>query len=589
MKKFVKSVLALGVFSALTVSTTHAATYKVIDKGAAEKLKYTYSQQENNIGEMAISGTDVYNFPVQFQHFDDDDFKAIVQLASISHERIHALEDIENEELLRAGNPTANDLSWAILFLESRSSNINYQKVGDVIALVNFGDKSEEFTVYDSFFPATEQYTRSTVDYINGVTDQGWIYGNGSAPYLPINFTETDDDGGDVTLWLREFTTRAFFSSDKGKTILPLMAPESLYGGESVVLDMTDNGIAVGYASTSFRNGVITFINNEDGGCVDPEKLKKLPLEACIQNSSSTMYNTEAFKWNVDANGEVSSEALGYLVTPHPNDTRTNVSVAQAVNSHGVAVGYAKGWIDETVTEPKERENSLTYAVIFKDGKVSDFTEDHSKYYNSRAYDINDAGIAVGHAVTASSGGAKERFYYVDTNVENPTMVLPEGFFTGSSSTARAINEQGFIVGEGQVETHNENSASPRRKHAFIYDTTAKTFTDLNDLLPCLSEYTVIEARDINENNEISATAIVKVHRRDSKGELMYDSNGGALVEDVTRAIKMSPIVGEIEDCSTVEEKVVRKGAGFEGGSLCLIFILGFLRRSKIKGLVFIK
>jgi len=578
MNKFIKSVLTLSISSILAASTVNAATYQIIDKGAAEKLKYTYSQQENNVGQMAISGTDVYNFPVQFQYFDEEDFDDIVKLAAIQHESVHELDDIEDEAALRAGTPTGNDLSWVIQFLSTKSSDSFYQKHGDIIAMTNFGGESVEFTVYDQYFEGTQQYTRSTVDYINGVTDQGWIYGNGSAPFLPLPFTESDGD--EVTHWLSEFTTRGFFSSDQGETIIPILPPETLYGGESAVLDISNNGIAVGYASTEINQNAIDFIEDVDGGCSDPDNLKDTPIEACIQRIAGTMYNTEAFKWIVDANGEVSTQALGYLVTPHVDDTRQIVSIAQAVNSHGVAVGYSTGWIDETETNPSVNEGSNTYAVIFKDGEVTDFTEDHGKQFESRAYDINDAGIAVGHATTISNGSYRTKFYYVDTNVENPEMILPEGYFSGSASTARAINEHGFIVGEGEVETHNDSATNPRRTHGFLYEISTDTFTNLNDFLPCLSEYTVIEARDINENNEISATAIVKAHRRNSKGELMYDANGDALVEDVLRAVKMSPVSGgEIEDCSKVDEKVERKGAGFGFLTICSLFLLGLSRR----------
>ncbi len=581
MKKFVKSVLTLSVSSALMLSTANAATYKIIDKGAAEKLKYTYSQQENNVGEMAISGTDVYNFPVQFQYLDEDDYDQIVRLAEVQNEIVHELEDIEDEDALRAGNPTANDLAWAIRFLKAQNSSLYYQKHGDVIALTNFGGESVEFTVFDQYFEGTETYTRSTVDYINGVTDQGWIYGNGSSPFLPVAFTE--DDGDEVTLWLNEFTTRGFLSPDRGETIIEILPPENRYGGESAVLDINDNGVAVGYASTEINEDAVELIEDEDGGCKDPDSLKNLPFEACVQRIAANIYNTEAFKWVIDNEGVVSTEALGYLVTPHPDDTRQRVSVAQAINNHGVVVGYSTGWIDETETEPSEREASSTYAVVFKDGEVKDFTEDHGKYFESRAYDINDAGIAVGHAVTISNGSYRNKFYYVDTNEESPQMVLPKGFFTGSASTARAINEHGFVVGEAQVETHNDSTSNPRRTHGFLYDINTDTFSDLNSFLSCTSEYTVIEARDINENNEISATAVVKVHRRDAKGEFMYDADGEAMMEDVVRAVKLAPIAGEIEDCSEVEEKVERKGAGLGSFSALALLLFGFARRFSLK------
>lgn len=581
MKKFLKSVLTLGISSALAASSVHAATYQIIDKGAAEQLKYTYSQQENNVGEMAISGTDVYNFPVLFQYLDSDDLDNIVRLANTQHLSIHELEDIENEDALRAGTPTANDLSWVIQFLKSKNADSYYQKYGDIIAMTNFGGESVEFTVFDQKFEGTESYTRSTVDYINGVTDQGWIYGSGSAPFLPMDFTEADGD--EVTFWLSEFTTRGFLSPDQGQTILPIMPPENRYGGESAVLHINNNGVAVGYASTIINENAIAFIEDDDGGCADPDRLETLPLEACVQTISATMFNTEAFKWNIDASGVVSGEALGYLVTPHPDDRRQFTSVAQAINNHGVAVGYATGWVDENETEPSVNERTSTYAVIFKNDTVKDFTDDHGKYFDSRAYDINDVGIAVGHATTVSNGSFRTKFYYVDTNAETPEMILPQGYFTGSASTARAINEHGFIVGEGQVETHNDNCRNgtcqtPRRTHGFLFDINTDTFTNLNDFLPCLSEYTIIEARDINENNEISATAIVKIHRRDSKGELMYDSSGDALMEDVVRAVKMAPVAGEIEDCSKVENKIERQGAAFGLFTIGSLFLFGLVR-----------
>ncbi len=202
--------------------------------------------------------------------------------------------------------------------------------------------------------------------------------------------------------------------------------------------------------------------------------------------------------------------------------------------------------------------------------------------FDSRAYDINDAGIAVGHVKTYVNGNLHTKFYHVDTTEFDTgmTMIRPDDFFNGSSSTARAINENGIIVGEGEVETHNDSSSAPRRKHAFMYDIGSKTFTDLNDFLTCTTDYTIIEARDINDNNEISASALVKVPRRDAKGELMLDkTTGEQLVEDVVRAVTLKPITGEIEDCSKVEEKVEREGAGLGFISFFALLTFGFSRR----------
>ncbi len=587
MNQFLKSILALGITSALGMSAVNAETYEVFDKGDVSSLKYTYAQQENINGEAAISGTDIYNFPVQYQYLDEDDYDAIVLLAKNSHEAVHELNDIENETALRNENPTANDLSWIIRFLRARENNTLYQEVGDVFAMTNFTGQTVLFNVFDEKFTGSDTFTRSTKEYISGITDEGWVYGNASAPYLPLDFTESDGD--EVTHWVRKFTTRGFFSPDGGASIIEIIPPsetdlpeDQRLGGESAILDISESHIAVGYASTSIDQAAIDFITDETGGCADPDILDDLPYSVCVQRIISSVYNTEAIKWTIDADGIVASEVLGQLVTPHEDDEREYVNYAQAVNNSGVAVGYAHGWVDENETDPSKNESRNFYAVVYKNGEVKDYTDDHGKYFDSRAYDINDAGIAVGHVNTFVNGNKRTKFYHVDTNAENMVMEFPTDFFTGSSSTARAINEKGMIVGEGEFETHNDsNGANPRRTHGFLYDTTAKTFTDLNSFLACDSGYTVIEARDINDANEISATALIKVPRRDSKGNLMVDDKGEQLMEDVVRAVTLKPTDGEIEDCSKVEEKIERQGAGFGLTGIVLLMFAGLRRRFK--------
>jgi hypothetical protein len=602
MNKFFKSILALGITSALGLQTVNAATYQVIDKGAVSILKYTYSQQENNNGEAAISGTDIYNFPVQFQYLDEDDFDDIITLADRVHEDVFELNDIEDEAALRAGNPTANDLTWVISYLRSKSTLTQYQKIGDVYAMTNFNGDTELLNIFDKKFDGTDSYTRSTKEYINGITNEGWVYGNASAPYLPYAYTVTKNSGDDVVgdviyNWRRDFATRGFFSPDSGATVIEIIPPseidlpeEQRFGGISAILDISDSHYAVGYGSTSIDQKSQEFIFDTSGETDDDEKDNgcekqgylddnNITFEDCAQLSVSGSYNTEAIKWTIDAAGTVTSETLGHLVTPHEDDEREFINYAQAINNSGVAVGYAHGWIDGDETEPSATESRNLYAVVYKDGEVKDFTDDHREYFDSRAYDINDNGIAVGHATTFVNGSQRTKFYYVDTNAETMKMVLPEDFFLGSSSTARAINENGKIVGEGEVETHNDSTGSPRRTHGFIYDTTSETFTDLNDFLTCDSAYTIIEVRDINDLDEISATALVKVARRDSKGDLVLDAKGEQTFEDVLRAVSLKPTDGEIEDCSEVVEKVERQGAGLGLTSLFLLMFAGLRRR----------
>ncbi|WDE01432.1 DUF3466 family protein [Thalassomonas actiniarum] len=576
MKKFVKSILAAGITSALCIANANAATYQVIDTGEVSGLEYTFAQKENVQGAKSLAGSNIYNFPVQYQYLDDDDFDNIDDYAESRHESVIDLKDLEDLTALKAGTPTGNDLAWARIWL-SAVSDTKYQKVGDSAVLLNVNGETEEITIFDTTFD-DGQLTRSTTNTVYGITNEGWVFGTASAPYLPLDFTESDGD--EVTHWVRDFTTRAFLTTDNGNTIKSILPEEASYGGESGILDINDNRVAVGFASTKlYINTVEDFIEDE---CADPDYIDDIPVEVCLQSARNGLYHLSAYKWTLDESGDViSSEDLGMLVTPHEDDERVYTATAQAINNHGVAVGFADGWVDENETSPSEGETRSTYAVVFKDGEVTDFTEDHGEYYASRANDINDEGIAVGYVTTIISGEIKTKFYYVDTNAENMQMVFPDDYFTGSASIAEAINENGMIVGTGEVETHNTSSTNPRRRHAFLYNMNDDSFVNLNDLLPCDSAYTIVEATDINEDNEIFATAVVKNERRDAKGELMRDANGEIDVEDVVRAVKLVPIDGDIEGCNSVVEKVERSGAGF--GLLSLFAMLTFGLRRKLK------
>lgn len=596
MNKFVKTLLSLSIFSAIAVSQAHAATYRIIDKGAAETHKNTFGQQENNSGEMVIAGTGAFNFPVQYEFLTESDYDNIILTANSSHELIFAVDDIENESALRNGVPTENDLFWVISYLQSLDSNFLYQKFGDVAALINLNGDSEELVIFDEPIGEESLLTRSTIDIVEGITDQGFVYGSASAPYLPFELTNdqnTEDTSDDVTVsyWVREFDLRGFYSPDFGQTIIELAAPELTYGGISSVSDLNENGLAVGFASISIPEQVSAALSSASENCEDTESLETTPLIVCIDNvlvsnglTSSNLYSTQAVQWQIGDGDNVVPEELGYLITPHINDTRELTSQALAVNNTGVSVGLAQGWFDNDVANGQEspsiNEAKSNYAVVFKDGLVADFHDDHEEYFNSRATDINNNGIATGYTQTLINGFSRNVFFHIDTtSIETMRMVLPDGFFTGSSSEASSINDRGFIVGKAEFETSVGDSQ--RREHGFIYDITRDIFTDLNTLLPCDSEYTIIEANNINDNNDISASALIRVQQKDAFGDDVIDSNGDPVFEEVVRAVKMEVIEGEIETCTddTENEIVERQGASVSFGLLFILSVLGFRRK----------
>lgn len=585
MNKFLKSVIALGVASSILSFTSQGATYQVVDTTSITSHKYTKSKALNAEGSMAIAASSRYNFPVQFDLLTENDFQAIENLAALTNETNTLLNDIEDSAALRAGTPTGNDFAWVIKYLQESKqvNNSLYQKLGDNNVVLNQNGVNTDITIFDQALPSGD-LSKSTNDFTYGITSDNWLYGRASAPYLPNDFT--DSNGNELTYWTREFSSRGFLTLDNGNTIKSVIPPENNYGGESGILKINDNHVGVGYVSTSIKQTVLDSITSDSGGCADPEVLKNITFAVCVEQAkqsagSGGAYSLEAAKFTFDEQGNVTNtELLGNLVTPNIDDARVFKSYAQAINNHGVAVGFATGWLFNDVTEPSSNERTNLYAVMYKDGKAISFTKDSEKEFDSRAFDINDAGIAVGHVTKSINGSFRTKFYYVDTNNPELNLVLPKDFFTGSASTASAINEQGLIVGEGEVETHSDTSTNPRRRHGFLYDMNSDKFSDLNSFLSCNSDYTIISASDINENNEISATAVVKVDRRDAYGNLIKDSNGNQLSEDVFRAVTLKPIAGEVEDCSKVEEKIKRRGAGFGLFSLLLLPLV-MIRRYK--------
>ncbi|MEY8201049.1 MAG: DUF3466 family protein [Colwellia sp.] len=605
MKQFAKNILALGVTSALSVgflNFSHAATYEVVDKGNAENLEYTYGKKQNNQGVMAVSGTNIYNFPVQYKHLSDNDYTSIKNFALSRHDYEFGLEEIENFDALKAGEPTANDLAWIKLYLQEGNTsgsnpNFEYQIVGDTAAMINLGDgsQSSEIRIFDTDFDgnysAGNVITRSTVDVIEGVTDDGIIFGTATAPYLPIDGVVTDSDNILKSHWVREHGQRGFFSRDNGVTIYPVEPIETRYGGGiSAVFDMNENGSAVGYSSYKLSELREEYVLDETGGCADPSILDDIPEEICVQKVQSDMYHIQAFKATLSADNVVETVQLGLLVTPHADDDRAFTSQALAVNNNGVAVGYAHGWNNRDVITPAENEQmNGSYAVLFKDGKVFDFNQIHYDLSNSvfpfsKAHDINDNGLVVGY--TTNIDTRVKKFFYVDTNVPESEMeiIIPKDFFTSSKSTAFAVNSSGIIVGEAEIETHNDSANNPRRTAGFMYDTSSDSpvITNINDLLTCDSEYNVLQANDINDEGLISATAVVKSDSYDAKGILRVDESGVPVRIDVFRAVLLKPKPdGVVEDCGAVEEKIEKQGASISSIVLLSLFAVFGLRRRK--------
>jgi hypothetical protein len=145
---------------------------------------------------------------------------------------------------------------------------------------------------------------------------------------------------------------------------------------------------------------------------------------------------------------------------------------------------------------------------------------------------------------------------------------FPDDFFLGSSSIALDINNNGLVVGYGEVDA----SLTGRRNEGFLYDTTTAEFFGVRELISCDSPYTIVQANSINDNNQIAATALYQGPARDSRGEIILDSAGNAVQVELVTAVKLEPIPGgEIDNCDAAVDTINRERQGAS-----VAWILGF-------------
>lgn len=635
MNKFVKSGLFLSVFSALSgISySAVAAKYTVEPVAALDDYENSYGVGINNSGHTVSAVTDFYKFPIQFDKLSLSDFLSIINKSILESNRTFGLTtfggfdaDFDDdavsqlEDDFRQGNLNGNDQAWIKKYLQDTPSNLN-QRIGIGQVAVNKGSVIK-LDLADQALTAEGELSHSTDNVVNGITDNGWIFGQTTAPSLPkepLTFNINAQTEVVINAWVREFDFQGYISLDNGENLTNLEGPANLYGGFSRVENIArskDNTFyyAVGSASISYNPATLSNIelcdDLSDGvGNIDnitqallnglsQTDINNLAItfypDYCRQSFRSNLFNIDAYLWKLNENGDViEGEALGKLIEPHPFDTRQHTSVATAVNSSGVIVGYSPDWVFEQPFDIDESsqiaiENTsptVINAVIFNNGEVIDITGEEYQRSTSRAFDINDEGVVVGVVSTLFTGIRKDRFFYYDMNAENPEVIIPDGLFSGAASEARAINNNGMVVGEVEFERHLDSGGvtKPRRRHGFVYDINTDEFFDLNDLTECSSKYEIVEVSDINDNGEIIATAFFNTERRDAIGEIEYDDNGEPLTENVLQAVKLTPIAnGTIDSCpeEDTEGLIERQGA-----SLYWLFVLliGFsvFRRTK--------
>jgi hypothetical protein len=406
--------------------------------------------------------------------------------------------------------------------------------------------------------------------------------GAGEGLYYTVPYTLTD--GTETAFVVNDFSNRGFVGI-QGKTV-PLLPIDTTLGGISEAYDINENNQVVGYGTTALESASLqTAVDN----CSDEDLRADVPFESCIKtlidSYSANLVATSQTRgmiWQLDNDGEVlASTELGILLTPDADDTTIYASRAVAINDNGIAVG--------TSSAEYEISNVIinrSFATIFDGEQLINLTPEAdetalrtlSSPLVSSAVDINNDNLVVGYQLKSVNGNVRTKFFVYDMDVGE--LIFPADFFLGSSSAPLSVNNNGLVVGYGEVDA----SRSARRNSGFLYDHNNQTFTDINTLLACDSPYTILQGNGINDNNEIIATARVETEIRDAKGQILLGDDGNTIIREAVIAVKLEPIPGgQVDSCELPANSQTRDRQGASMSWLLLLagfaFGAGRIRR----------
>lgn len=536
--------------SLLTSTAVNAAKYTVQELPLAEEGLNAFSTAINNDGDVLSTVKSPFNPALDLTLIDFDAESVASTLTDVDSARV--------------GNFNEEDYATLYSFIKLNEGSQFFQQLAEVRSFLNDNGEATALKAFDFIDPDLGQLSQS-VDIIGkSNNDFDAVVGVSTAAYYKFDYSNISGD--DFTFVVHDFGKRGFVELN-GQTV-GLEPIDTTLGGVSDALDINNSFEVVGYGSTEVLESFQTVVDN----CNDPDTRGDIPVESCVTTQLDFgiegNFQRRAMIWRLDSDGNLlETKQLGLLLTPESDDERVYSSRAQAINDNGIAVGTSNDYFRDSTTDVRD------FAAIFDGEEVIGFT-DHQEYLSSTATDINNNDMVVGYAVITINGFNRTKFFVHDYQADVTT--YPDDFFRSSTSIARAVNDNNLVVGDGEVDS---NLIGARRSEAFIYDINSSEFTNLNDMLGCDSPYTIVQANDINNNDEIAATAVVRREQRDIRGELRLDDSGNPIFDDSIVSVKLSPIAGgSIDECQLVEEKLERKGGTFYFLPIILLFA-GFLRR----------
>jgi len=548
---------------ALAVFASQAEVYQVSELGLVEGYKSSFSAGINNNNQTVGTASNQFNYPVD--------------LAAVNYEAAFITANLTAAEIeeVKKGNVNARALAVLVGYLKNAAADFSVQRFSDAFPMRY--DLRQQIKLRET------KSVQTNYEYFVDIADDGTMLGYASAPFVKQPFTpaatEATPNPATQQLWVPEdgFMQSLVLNGASRHVLQPLYT--NYGGGISLARAMSNSGYIVGTGSISLDASVATLLDTSCTGATEP---KAICYYRAIGSVAAAPYRISGLIWRLDANGVPGpATELGYLGdknTGKPH-TRTDYSAVvynsapSDVNDAGIAVGVSVYSDSDQI-----RYNPFTFtdgifsvnqATVFQGSELTMIT-DVKEWESSRAFSINNKNIIVGAARKIWYQGP-DRFFVYDLNTQK--LSFPTDLFGTANTIPVAINDNNQVVGTTEAFT---TGSSIRRNVAFWYDMNTQSFKDLNTLLPCNSGYTLVSAQDINDKNVIVATAIKKVDQRDVKGEIIKDSAGNAVQEEIAVAVQLTPVPnGTPDNCTTeLDQGYERKGGSFGWLSLLLLPLL---------------
>lgn len=578
--------LAAAVLLATGSVSAFAATYSVTPLPLQDTARNNFARSIDNSGKMLSVVQLEYNPPVDVEQLEND---------TTFFDQFG--ESLENEEDVRQGIFTDVDYTTIVNFLLQNTNTVQGQKLASFRTYVTDTQDISLVPGLDEVTDKFDDYTQSVEvtgrDSLNG----NFIVGDSTGLVVLDSYENENENGDTINYTYPESAQQGFVQASGVTKVLP--AVDTKAGGFSSARAVNENLQVAGFSTVSFREDVDEALET----CTDEEQRGDQSEGRClftvyngdfsVPRISSYFINTSsnylpgfvllsevnATIWQMDVNGDViSTETYPLLFEPDEDDERHYFTYAYDINNQGIAVGEGLTGDRITITRPNQSglSESERVATVFRDGETIELLPREENLL-SQAIAINDENWVTGAVLRSQSDIARSRLFVY--NLDTQEQKYPDGFFVSAGVTANAINNNNIVVGKADVDA---TSDTLRETAAFMYNIDTEEFIDLNDLVSCDNNYELLEAVDINDNNEIIANARIKATSKYVTGNDIINSDGETVDVDTIVAVKLSPIAnGSIDECEVPEDEQPFERSGASTGWFALFGLLTavFIRR----------